>query len=363
MNLALFGIKMLYYIVAHIFLKLINWSDFFTWILTISVSSVFYYLLSYRRIKVIGITIKQINKSIKQPISFILRDCKEYQNGVENELVVSNPRNEQFLHKIEINFLEINDYKYNEDKFQVFFNYRSQEIYIVQINNGSQLSKQYEIKVQIFSKDLDLYLINKNVNTKSISSGEICILERISLDTLSLGKNITIFQKLTIKIKSINSDNLLSILYLRYDYLENDYKLAGSLGAGSPQSNREAIPVLLLNDRYDTGPYHFTLNKILNNGINLLKWIVLVDFPVKIKYEVILKNIDGKILYKYIVKSTKIKFPKYKFNDPFNREFENILLNMDSDIITYDEIVERNKEENLHLPINNINWNYNIYID
>lgn len=362
-NLVILGLKMLIYLITNIFMKIINWSDFFTWILTISISSLFYYSLSYRRIKVLGITIKQINRSIKQPISFVLRDCGKYQNGVENELVLSNPREEEFLHKLEINFLEINDHKYNDDKFQVYFNYLKQEIYIVQINNGSQISKKYDIKLELFSKELDLHLIKKNIQTKNISSGDICILERINLNILTLENQNTIFQKLTIKVKSIENDNLLSILYLRYDNEDYDYKLAGSLGATSPQSNKEIVPVVLLKESFDKGPYYFTINKILNKGINLLNWIILVDFPVQIKYEVLLKNIDGKILYKYMVQSTKIEFPKYKFSNPFNKEFEDILLNMKTDIITFREITEMNKEENLNLPINNITWNYNIYID
>ncbi|MFI3886610.1 hypothetical protein [Streptococcus parauberis] len=344
-------------ILTGVIISLILWLCTFFWIA----------IINHRKLKAVGISFRKIEKTNDDNIIFISEDEDEYVNGIQNELIIFNPRKtDVFLNVLELTFPQQQEYKFLEEHYQIYLDEEISKLYVLRINNGSQVlsSNELILEFKLYNNNLGEKdsILKYNLSTSTLAKGDIFVIKKINLaeELTHLLKNHNSNQ---VYVDLSSKDNkLLSSITLYYRSNENLYQNMVQMGGGlNIEFNQLNIPLIELNN--DTLPrkIRYTINTTLKPGENILKWVILINSAMNLSYKVELLNLKNKKICKFHVKNSMISFPNYKFNSEFNSEFAGLLKNHNAEgKISFEEVKKINYDEKLYLSINDIEWNKNL---
>lgn len=356
----------------QLFNQIINFQDYFTWILTILTTASFVYIITrFRKVKIQGVIYRKIlykNNGIEK---FILSDDKIFMNGVEIECIIENPKEEILVQNARVEITDVKGLKYVNIINQVDFQQETQKLYFIEINNGSVASdkiQKYELRINHKSgkdKNDSIYVIR--IEGSLLKSGEVSLLTTVDLSENKIlkhfrkcGKGAT-YNCIELELVS-DSNQILLTAEIPFNYHEKQFMIQG-LGVGNTGVyDRKLAPIIELSDEQLC--FDYAINLVLRKGINKCSFYLLANKACQINYTVTLMDINMKPITSIKNQEIKIQFPNYIITHFPNSNFGDLFYNNDNKIYTLEAIqslkkeccntLEINKNKLLDIDTNNI---------
>lgn len=270
------------------------------------------------------IDVRNVPKTFQGNALPVLNDLKKLKNYVENEIIINNNKDNVLISDLVIEVIKVSKYFYEDILIQRGFNMPKQIVDFVVFNNGNITSKSRCISARVYyinKKDDEVQTIETlSLNQEALKKGEIRIIFSKNLSDprlLNYFSNNLPDYKQSIKLDLIDDieDKVLSTIEI--PYLSSNKMFVLNLGGSAPV-DRTLIPIVELYQPYNQLNFSFRINQVLSDGINQIRFNILVDAPCQIKYSVKLIDNKSKIVSKYVVDTLNIRFPNYHLTSQYN---------------------------------------------
>lgn len=334
------------------FIQLINWQDYFTWILTIVTTAAFAYVVTRsRKVKIQGVIYRKILYKNNGAEKFVLSDDKKFINGAETECIIENPKEEILAQNARIEITNVKELEYVDIINQVDFHQETQKLYFIEMNNGSVTSdkiQKYELRLNHKSeKDKNNSIYVTRIEGSLLESGEVSLLTTVDLSEKEILKH---FRKRgkgatcnCIEVELVSDSNqILLTAVIPFIYQENQFMIQGLGGGVTGLYDRKLVPIIELSD--DQFCFDYAINLVLRKGINKCSFYFLANKACQINYSVTLMDINLKTIACIKNQEIKIQFPNYITTHFPISNFGDLFYNSEKKIYTFKEIQLLKKE-------------------